>query len=788
MTTMNRFLLILTLTAAIVRPLYAYDAEVTHRQMTIVATEKSVLYTDPSIMKNLGLFASPEFRYYARTGMVRTGTKDFKLSEFLAEGSVEQDSPVTRVRHHFYDPVNDRPLSLGCVPVIGCALIPGHRSWEYMLEENGEIFGQANSLNDARFYLHYGLTYKTADPITDEAQRDLALSMMLRSLGHVMHHMQDMAQPQHVRNDQHLSGISDSRYESYTRLRGDELLPMMQGAAPVYPGSAAFKTAKDFWFNTSNTGIAQTVNREFLSHGTNFHLSGSGAATGEYASPVPAGSRDFTPQELGITLSSSEAASCANPAINCTMTMYATPTTQRASTLSVFNQDLRVTGVSVNYITGNVSTQQFFDLNYVNFAAVHPQLIPRAVAYSAGIVNHFFRGKLEIKAPTTGPYAVVDHSTGQGFSKIRATVTNLTEGEQLTGGNMYLIASYHLNKCYQPDLSGEFKADQPACPEYRSAGESISIGVQQEVSFDEDESKQMTFTLDNPIPINASDLWFQIYYSGGVGEEAESFALGSVDVSEPTFVASMNATDIFDLAGTFYPWRTIVEKIGEQPYSMIDRDSNGIYNLPNDVTVHGTPFDFQIFIDGLKVADAPSVPEGRFTRIAAIVDTTGFRHRVIASSPLFTQADNDVHLPPKINQYDFDKDQAFHTNVFQLRNHTLQFAALTVYGAYPRPATGIIRTAVKSEVPDATVLVPVVLTAAVQASAGPSLTSLTGSEQATSVMRDRALAERWQKHEHDMPAQPRRVPSKNAKAIDATPPGAVVLQAVPLSPKPDPEQ
>jgi hypothetical protein len=786
MTTMKRLLLILTLAAAIARPALAYDAEETHRKMTIIAAEKSVLYTDPSVMRSLGLFASPEFRYYARTGMLRTGLKDYKLSEFLGEGSVEQDSPVTRVRHHFYDPVKDRPLSIGCVPVIGCALIPGYKSWEYMLEEN-QINFQDNSLSDARYYLHYGLLYKTGDPVEDEGQRDLALTMMLRSLGHVMHHMQDMAQPQHVRNDQHLSGLSDSRYEAYTKRRGDELLPLMNGATAVYPGSPAFQTARDFWFNSANSGIAQTVNHQFLSYGTNFHLSSSGAATGEYANPVPAGSQDFTPQELGLTLSANNEAQCANPTINCIMTMYATPTTQRASTLSVFDQDLRVTGVSVNFLSGTATTQRFFDLNHLNFAAVHPVLIPRAVSYSTGIVNHFLRGKLEIKAPTTGPYAVVDHSTGAGFSTIRATVKNLTKDEKLTGGEIRLIATYHLNKCYKPDLSGEFKADQEACPEYRSTEEYISIGGPQQVSFDVDESKQMTFTLDEPIPINASDLWFQIYYRGGVGAEEKSFALGSIDVSEPTFVASLNSTDVFELGGTFYSWRYIVEHIAEEPFSVIDQDNNGIYAPPNDITVHGTPFTFQIYINGLKVADATSVPEGRFTRIAAIVDTTGFKHRVIASSPLFSRTDSDVHFPPKINQYDFDQDKPLHTNVFSLRNE-LQFTALTVWGAYPRPSTGDIRTAPKSEVTDATVIFPVVLTAAVQPSAVASPPKLTSGDNVSSTMREDGFAEEWKKRTQDMPAQPRRIPSADAKPVDVTPPGAVVLQGVPLSPNPSPEQ
>ena len=69
------------------------------------------------------------------------------------------------------------------------------------------------------------------------------------------------------------------------------------------------------------------------------------------------------------------------------------------------------------------------------------ELIGRAVAYSAGLINHFFRGKLDVFAPASGPYAVVDHSAGQGFTTIRATIRNATPGEALPAGTIRAIAT-----------------------------------------------------------------------------------------------------------------------------------------------------------------------------------------------------------------------------------------------------------------------------------------------------------------------------------------------------------
>jgi hypothetical protein len=718
MKTTQRLLLTLALVAAAALPARAYDAEKTHRQLTVVATEKSVLYTDPAIMSSLLLLPADrqQFNYYVSSGGVKTGLKNYSLSGFLAEGAYEEDYPTLTPLNHFFDPVYNRGLTV-------LAQI-GHPSWEWMTEPS-DISGQDYSLRDARWYLGYGLMYTENNLIAAKRQRDLGLTWMLRSLGHAMHHMQDMAQPQHVRNDQHLDyhGVGNpSRYEHYTAERGDALLPIMQSATPIFPYAREFKVSRDFWFNGANTGIAQTVNRDFLSQGTNFRLSASGATTGAYTSPQPEGSTDYTVDQLfgpaGLTLSPGLQQRCGIPGADCTMTMYSTLMTLRASTLSIFDQDLRATGLEVTYdeaLNATAVSRRFFDLNRFNFDDVYGTLMLRAVSYSAGLVNHFFRGKLEASAPATGPYSVVDQSTGEGFRKIRMTVKNLTYQEALGGGTIRLIAKYHLNNCYKPDLTGEFRLDASGnvvtpCPDYESAEEHLSLSLEQTASFDVDQSKQFTFTLIDPIPLNATDLRFQVYYTGTVGEEADSFALGAVDVSEPTFLAEMNGTDTFELNGAFYYWQDIVAGIGAPPFSAIDLNKNGIYDPPNDVYVNGGDMAIETYINGLKVAEAPAVPQGRFSRLALIVDVTGFDHQVVARGQF--NRTNSYHFPAKLLQYDAVRDITDRGLVSPLRNDTLQFASTTLHAYYPAPSADIA-TMPKSLVANSTVPVPMQLTSAV---------------------------------------------------------------------------
>jgi len=51
----------------------------------------------------------------------------------------------------------------------------------------------------------------------------------------------------------------------------------------------------------------------------------------------------------------------------------------------------------------NYSTQRIFALNSFNFIAAHQFLIPRAVNYSAGMINYFFRGKIDLVEDDDNP-------------------------------------------------------------------------------------------------------------------------------------------------------------------------------------------------------------------------------------------------------------------------------------------------------------------------------------------------------------------------------------------------
>ena len=61
-----------------------------------------------------------------------------------------------------------------------------------------------------------------------------------------------------------------------------------------------------------------------------------------------------------------------------------------------------------------------YSLNRINYDAMANLLIPRAVAYSAGLINFFFRGRVDIELPDEGVFAVADHASRKGFTMVRA--------------------------------------------------------------------------------------------------------------------------------------------------------------------------------------------------------------------------------------------------------------------------------------------------------------------------------------------------------------------------------
>lgn len=128
----------------------------------------------------------------------------------------------------------------------------------------------------------------------------------------------------------------------------------------------------------------------------------------------------------------------------------------RATSFSLFDMDLQYHEFKPTAACGNPDVcrvNRLFTLNRFNFDEMHKFLIPRAVAYSAGLLKHFFRGKLEISRPDTGFYFDVDSIANQSYTTVSLHVQNKTTEImkedilpifQDMSGNFEVVARYTL--------------------------------------------------------------------------------------------------------------------------------------------------------------------------------------------------------------------------------------------------------------------------------------------------------------------------------------------------------
>jgi len=379
----NRTALLVTLAllAMLSTALWAYELP-THQRFSRIAYERSVL-ADGGFLSSMGI-----------TDTIRlVPTSKDRLAappEVVALGAQYEDDlfPLPpRPFNHFFDPQNEG-RGLDKPPL--AAQVPSPR---WMLDEDGALdAAQQYSVRRARTYLYQAITSR------QRADRLRYLGLTLESVGRTVHHLQDMAQPAHVRNDAHVSLglVVPDTYERWT----DEHLNDLPVTA-VYSGagvdSLRFPISRSFW-ESEGIGIAEFTSRNFVSDDTNFSETGGTTDTAaDY--PLPAaqpcagtGLLRATDVRDPTLLGSSwpivaQAWFVATPVEDLLLPLPASVTcNERTSTYAYFAS------------LSGLESGPVFTYNSFNFRAAHSYLIPRAIAYSVGYINHFFRGRIGVEA------------------------------------------------------------------------------------------------------------------------------------------------------------------------------------------------------------------------------------------------------------------------------------------------------------------------------------------------------------------------------------------------------
>ncbi|MGE5218856.1 MAG: hypothetical protein ACM3SP_17815 [Chloroflexota bacterium] len=394
--------------------LYGYDVE-THGAIARRAAEVAVSTLDKALKENLGLNDG------VREKFPNSNVPNENVQELIGDGARFEDDPSRRVLNHFHNPLQPWGQAGLTLPLLG------------QRGQSSILWGQNPNQDpgDKWSWLDARKKYLQALTAPSKLTRDESFAGLFRSLGQVAHLVQDATVPAHVRNDAHpclpilftplCPPINPDWYEDWAE-RNRTQITVFTGFEPIKPSASIFTPTADtqapvpvarlidtdrFQSGNSsilgepNLGLSEFTNGNFLSRDTifrNFMLPRTSSLI--LSSPIvePVGTKfrryfskvgegEFVPHFVteGMLFRSLQAASTASqPSGGWTM-------------------DDRV---------------------QEDYARL---LLPRAVGYSASLLDYFFRGKLDVDLSTDPNDVTV----------VRVEGTNASS-EKLDGGTLEL--------------------------------------------------------------------------------------------------------------------------------------------------------------------------------------------------------------------------------------------------------------------------------------------------------------------------------------------------------------
>lgn len=232
---------------------------------------------------------------------------------------------------------------------------------------------------------------------TNRQERQAALADMFRAAGQVVHLLQDASQPEHTRNEQHL--CPPSRIEQYGAM------PVVQPGLLDWRGFG-FTRMRDFWDRDLYDGSsAQALvndadpwepERLGLAEFSNGNFLGGRHLYPEYFTP---GSVQYYPFPSRTTSTDYEQVR-ANPALGLHTFRLENGREVRGIYITKVADGVRDYFLSrINYLGARrfrgLAGPAFCTINDpVVLRDYHNWMIPKAIEYSAGLLDYFFRGRL----------------------------------------------------------------------------------------------------------------------------------------------------------------------------------------------------------------------------------------------------------------------------------------------------------------------------------------------------------------------------------------------------------
>ena len=405
------FLVILT------SPVFSYDTDKVHPLINTKSIQMSNNFL--RTLSNLGFYQG-----------IDSILNEKQIYKWFEDGAKEEDIPLVRSYNHFHDPTKSWDKAGLDDYVLGILHVTGDSSVLWAQNPDQKYIASDGTVYDvngtwswpkARGYYYQALTS------TDKTLREQNFANTFRALGQAMHLLADSAVPEHVRNEEHAFGW---HYEKWCEQNSSTLNTsataidysitnnsLVSGLSPI---TNCWDTMPSPGYNLNPIGLSEYTNFNFLGRKSIFkNYTYPQKPNILYLEPIIAedGTTDYRVYFSGLTSDSQN--------IN-----------HLASTGYLWSE------LSAVYPDGVDDSR--FNLDDKCFADYSSILVPKAIGYSAGLLDYFFRGKME----ATNVETIEDGSGNITGTKFR--VKNLTPDEAMGPGN--LIVSYQ----YKPSGSGDF--------------------------------------------------------------------------------------------------------------------------------------------------------------------------------------------------------------------------------------------------------------------------------------------------------------------------------------------
>ena len=390
-----------------------------HRNLSQRAVDPT-LSTYPSIL-DIFLRTTLGFEFPDGINTALQGGADGTVRGRIQFGAVREDAGL-RVRNHFHNPRLPWNLAGMGLPFTASSIV-----WA---QNPSQLSFDKRSWQDARNYYFQALT------ATSDSERKRLYAETFRTLGHQIHHVQDAATPAHTRNDWHLSldwfggGPNPDEFHYWAeRLPGQAIInasdPLLFNTALLNQSSAnsnaPIPIARIIDFNDGDVGTLA------LTPGITMGLAEYSSAN--FFSDDTINSPNFlSPRSNQVEVKTED---------DLSIPPKRRPYVYIKAGVGDTSYRLALASAMLPYVIDPLATPTENGLDDKVFQGYGIKLFPRAIGYSAGLIDYFFRGNMSPDSNYHALYPISNPPTTMTIG-----VVNNTPNEDTGNGTLNLLLRY----------------------------------------------------------------------------------------------------------------------------------------------------------------------------------------------------------------------------------------------------------------------------------------------------------------------------------------------------------